>query len=517
MLFNSHIFLFLYLPLTAIVFFRLGAYSHRLAAAWLAAASLFFYGYWNPAYVGLLLGSIFFNYGIGFALARESDAGNARRKNLILALGVGADLTLLGYYKYANFFLDTANRLLEAGWGMQDILLPLGISFFTFTQIAFLVDAWSGKAREFNFIHYLLFVTYFPHLIAGPVLHHKEMMPQFARPETYRVSWENMAVGMTFLFAGMFKKVVIADSLALHATPVFAAAEAGQALSFFEAWKGTVAYTLQLYFDFSGYSDMAIGLSRMFGVKLPLNFNSPYQAVNIVEFWRRWHMTLSRFLRDYLYIPLGGNRKGPARRHVNLLATMLLGGLWHGAGWTFVVWGGLHGLYLVINHAWQRVWTRPIGTWWSRTIARSITLLAVMIAWVFFRAESFEGALHMLQAMANLPSALQGRIGPLEDLLSMLGLGFSGGYLVTQHYVDLAWLVFWVGFLWLLPNTQQWMARFQPSINVPDADLEPPAFPRFWKRLQWRPTPAWALVSVGLAMASILSMSRISEFLYFQF
>ena len=517
MLFNSHAFLFLFLPLTAVVFFRLGAYSHRLAAAWLGAASLFFYGYWNPAYVGLLLASIFFNYGIGIALAREHDAGNTRRKNLVLALGVGADLALLGYYKYANFFLDTANTLLNAGWGLQDIILPLGISFFTFTQIAFLVDAWSGKAREYSFVHYLLFVTYFPHLIAGPVLHHKEMMPQFAHPGTYRVSWENMAIGLTFLFAGMFKKVVIADSLALHATPVFAAAEAGQELSFFEAWKGTVAYTLQLYFDFSGYSDMAIGLSRMFGVKLPLNFNSPYQAVNIVEFWRRWHMTLSRFLRDYLYIPLGGNRKGPARRYANLLATMLLGGLWHGAGWTFVVWGGLHGLYLVINHAWQKCWTRPIDRWWSRALARSITLLAVMVAWVFFRAESYEGAMHMLSAMANLPSTLHGRIGPVEGWLAMLGVQFRGGHLAVEHYVDLAWLVFWIAFLWLLPNTQQWMARFQPSIDVPEKDLVPPAFPRLWQRMQWRPTATWAVITSGLAIISILNLSRISEFLYFQF
>lgn len=517
MLFNSHIFLFLFLPITAIVFFKLGAYSHRLAAAWLGAASLFFYGYWNPAYVGLLLASIFFNYGIGYALAREFDASNSRRKNLILALGVGADLALLGYYKYTNFFLGTADLLLDAGWNMQDIILPLGISFFTFTQIAFLVDAWSGKAREFNFVHYLLFVTYFPHLIAGPVLHHKEMMPQFAHKQTYRVSWDNISVGLTFLFAGMFKKVIIADSLAVHATPVFSTAETGEGLNFFLAWKGTIAYTLQLYFDFSGYSDMAIGLSRMFGVKLPLNFNSPYQAINIIDFWRRWHMTLSRFLRDYLYIPLGGNRKGRMRRYFNLMATMLLGGLWHGASWTFVAWGGLHGLYLIINHAWHRIWPRPIGTWWSRTMARSITLLGVMVAWVFFRAESFDGALYMLQAMANLPSGLQGHIGPIEDLLSTLGVGFSGGYLAAEHLVELAWLVFWIAFLWWLPNTQQWMARFEPSINVPAADLEPPTFPRFWKRLQWTPTIPWALVTAGLALISFLNMSRISEFLYFQF
>jgi alginate O-acetyltransferase complex protein AlgI len=517
MLFNSHAFLFLYLPLVLIVFFRLGAYSHRLAAAWLGAASLFFYGYWNPAYIGLLLASIFFNYGIGVALAREHDAGNPRRKNVILAVGVGADLALLGYYKYANFFLDSANQVLGAGWTLQDIILPLGISFFTFTQIAFLVDTWSGKAREYNFIHYLLFVTYFPHLIAGPVLHHKEMMPQFALPETYRLSWENMAVGLTFLFAGMFKKVIIADSLAVHATPVFSAAEAGEVLTFFTAWKGTVAYTLQLYFDFSGYSDMAIGLSRMFGVKLPLNFDSPYRAINIIDFWRRWHMTLSRFLRDYLYIALGGNRKGPALRYVNLMATMLLGGLWHGAGWTFVVWGGLHGLYLVINHAWQRLWTRPVDRWWSRALARTLTLLAVMIAWVFFRAESFEGAMHLLTAMTNLPSTLHGRIGPVEGWLGALGIQFQGGYIAAEHYADLGWLVFWVAFLWILPNTQQWMARYAPTIGVSAERLAPPTFPNFWQRYLWQPNAAWAVVASSLAIVSILGMSRISEFLYFQF
>jgi len=517
MLFNSHAFLFLFLPLTLIIFFRLGAYSHRLAAAWLGAASLFFYGYWNPAYIGLLLASIFFNYGIGFTLAREHGARNPRRKNIILAAGVGADLALLGYYKYANFFLDSANQLLGAGWALQDIILPLGISFFTFTQIAFLVDAWSGKAREYNLIHYLLFVSYFPHLIAGPVLHHKEMMPQFAQPGTYRLSWINMAVGLTFLFAGMFKKVIIADSLALHATPVFLAAETGNALTFFAAWKGIVAYTLQLYFDFSGYSDMAIGLSRMFGVKLPLNFDSPYRAINIIDFWRRWHMTLSHFLRDYLYIPLGGNRKGPMLRYVNLMITMLLGGLWHGAGWTFLVWGGLHGLYLVANHAWHKLWSRPIDRWWSRAIARSLTLLAVMVAWVFFRSESFGGAVHMLTAMTNLPGTLHGRIGPLESWLGLMGVEFGGGYIGLEQYSDLAWLAFWIAFLWILPNTQQWMAHYEPTIVISEERLAPPTFPRFWRSYLWQPNAAWAVVTAGLAITSILSMSRVTEFLYFQF
>jgi len=436
MLFNSYPFLLLFLPVTAIVFFRLGAYSHRLAAVWLGAASLFFYGYWNPAYVGLLLASIFFNYGIGFALAREHDAGRERRKKLILTLGITADLALLGYYKYANFFLDTANKLLDTGWAFQDILLPLGISFFTFTQIAFLVDAWSGKAREYNFIHYLLFVTYFPHLIAGPVLHHKEMMPQFARPQTYRFSWDNMTIGLMIFVIGLFKKVVLADGVSPYANMAFQSADAGAELDLLAAWGGALAYTAQIYFDFSGYSDMAIGLSRMFGIVLPLNFNSPYKAGNIIDFWRRWHMTLSRFLRDYLYIPLGGNRKGPVRRQINLMLTMLLGGLWHGASWNFVLWGGLHGVYLMLNHAWRSLCGRHFADVSAGTAGKlaawALTFVAVVVAWVFFRATTLGGALNMLSGMAglqgvNLPATIQPKLGGGGGFTARLGSSVCPG------------------------------------------------------------------------------------------
>ncbi len=513
MLFNSYSFLLLYLPVTAFVFFRLGAYSHKLAAAWLAAASLFFYGWWNPAYVGLLLASIFFNYGVGIALAREWDAERTARRHLILALGVGADLALLGYFKYANFFVDTANRALGLEWEMQEILLPLGISFFTFTQIAFLADAWAGKAREYNFIHYLLFVTYFPHLIAGPVLHHKEMMPQFARPETYVPAMENIAVGLTIFSIGLFKKAVLADGIAPYANAAFRAADQGESIDLLMAWGGVLAYANQIYFDFSGYSDMAIGLSRVFGVVLPLNFNSPYQATSIADFWRRWHITLSRFLRDYLYVPLGGNRRGPARRWVNLMATMLLGGLWHGASWNFVVWGGLHGLFLAVNHAWvafreARSWHR-LPTW----LAWALTFAAVLVAWVFFRATTTQGALGMLAGMAglngvSLPSAIAAPLGGVANWLAQAGvtLRLGGG---SEFVLTWGWSVALLAIALLLPNTQEIMRHYRPGLDFVSSGTRP------WAA--WRPSVAWAWAIAVLSGAGALSLSGATEFLYYQF
>lgn len=411
MLFNSYPFLFLYLPVVFVGFFWLAKHSHRLAALWLAAASVFFYGYWNPAFVKLLLESIVFNYTAGYQIG-HTNAHKPVRANLLLTGAVCANLALLGYFKYANFFLGSVGSY--TGWAVPtlEIVLPLGISFFTFTQIAFLVDVRRGIAKEYNFIHYLLFVTYFPHLIAGPILHHKQMMPQFAQADTYRANAENVAVGLLIFFIGLGKKVLLADSFSEYATPVFGATKSGIEPGFVVAWTGAIAYTLQLYFDFSGYSDMAIGLSRMFGIHLPLNFNSPYKAKNMIEFWRRWHMTLSQFLRDYLYIPLGGNRCGVLRRHVNLMATMLLGGLWHGANWTFVVWGGLHGLYLVVNLAWLTGKARlgiaeSESSLAGKIAGTSLTFVCVIVAWVFFRAETFGSAMLMLSGMANLREVTQ--------------------------------------------------------------------------------------------------------------
>jgi len=528
MLFNSYEFLFLYFPVTFAAFFAIGRYSRSLAALWLFAASLFFYGWWNPAYVSLLIGSILFNFAMGSAISREYHRGRLPWAKGLLIAAVSGDLFLLAYYKYANFFLTNANQLLGTGWHLEAVILPLGISFFTFTQIAFLVDAYRGEVKERNFIHYGLFVTYFPHLIAGPVLHHKEMMPQFAQAQTYRLHWENVSVGLTIFIIGLFKKTVLADGVAQYSTPVFDAASVGQTLTFFEAWGGALAYTFQLYFDFSGYSDMAIGLSRMFGVKLPLNFHSPYKATNIIEFWRRWHMTLSRFLRDYLYFALGGNRKGTARRYINLMVTMLLGGLWHGAGWTFLAWGGLHGLYLCINHAWMhlanRLWPKPLlPKRLGKLLAWSTTFMAVVVGWVFFRAASFDAALEILHGMAGLngmaiPNAIAVRLG--STWLMMTDLGFTS-YLGGGGQFIFTWL--WIGLLFTvvvaMPNTQQIMSRFEPVMKMHYADErnEIRLMSRVHSTLSWGPGTGWAVATGVIAALGVFAMSRISEFLYFQF
>jgi D-alanyl-lipoteichoic acid acyltransferase DltB (MBOAT superfamily) len=514
MLFNSHLFIFLFLPLTFALFFLLARASHLLAAGWLAAASLFFYGWWNPAYVALLLASIVFNYFAGMAIARAQT-----RKKAWLITAVAANLCLLGYYKYSNFFLTNAAGLMGYALPQADIILPLGISFFTFTQIAFLVDTYQGKVKEYNFLHYGLFVTYFPHLIAGPILHHAEMMPQFARAATYRMQADNVAVGLTIFFIGLFKKVMLADGIAPYVAPLFNLPGAGVAPTFLEAWCGALAYTFQLYFDFSGYSDMAVGLSLLFGVKLPINFHSPYQAVNIIDFWRRWHITLSRFLRDYLYVPLGGNRKGPSRRYMNLLMTMLLGGLWHGAGWTFVLWGLLHGVYLCVNHAWHALRMalgQDVGrsTAWGRALACTLTFAAVVVGWVVFRADSVSSATALLRGMAGLngfalPDQWLAKWGALGQWLVASGVPFSDARgLVSRGLVT--WIVILLAVVWFAPNTQQIMARFEPALLIP-RDMVPA------RRLAWRPNIAFGLLTAVLAFAAIVNLHRQSEFLYFQF
>ena len=515
MLFNSVEFVFGFLPVTALGFFLIARRSRLGAASWLTLASLFFYGWWNWVYVPLLVGSAAFNYVCGVQLARLARIGRSRAATALFATAIVANLALLGYYKYANFFLDTWASLAGHPVGAAQVILPLGISFFTFTQIAFLADVRRGYAREYNAIHYGLFVTYFPHLIAGPILHHKEMMPQFQDSRTYRASAQDFAVGLTIFAIGLFKKTVIADGIGPYAGTVFLH---GERPELFAAWGGALAYTFQLYFDFSGYSDMAIGLSRLFGVKLPLNFNSPYKAVSVVDFWRRWHMTLSRFLRDYLYIPLGGNRNGPIRRYVNLFVTMLLGGLWHGAGWTFVFWGGLHGTYLVVNHAWAALRER-LGhdadrtTALGRVAARAFTFAAVVVAWVFFRATSLEDAISIVRGMAglngaSLPAALAPYLGSARGALEQLGLGFhlGGGSRFVHQYL---WIVALLPVVMIAPNTQEILGRFEPALNFVGRKRDP--------RLSWRPTARWAAVAAVIAVCGLLSLTRASEFLYYQF
>ncbi len=412
MLFTTTTFALLFLPLVLAGFFLLGRWSETVAASWLLAASVFFYGYWMPEFTLLLLSSIAVNFWVGGRIARSLQAHQASRSGpkagTWLTIGISFNLLLLGYFKYANFFIDNINAVLGLHWSIGRVILPIGISFYTFTQIAYLADTWFGKVKEYRPIHYGLFVTYFPHLIAGPVLHHSQMMPQFADPAVYRFNPSQFVSGLVIFGIGLFKKVILADGSAPYSDAVFVPVDAGAMPTMSEAWLGALAYTFQLYFDFSGYSDMAIGLSWMFNVRLPYNFNSPYKSTNIIDFWRRWHITLSNFLRDYLYVPLGGSRNGRARRYLNLTVTMVLGGLWHGASWSFVLWGALHGIYLMVNHAFRAVAER--AAWGRRLFAlRSfalfswlLTMVAVVVAWVFFRAETLSGAARMVQGLFGL-------------------------------------------------------------------------------------------------------------------
>lgn len=516
MLFNSYSFIFLFLPITFLGMFFLSRYSHKIVALWLALASLVFYAVWDARFVLLLLASISFNYSVGYliALRRCKELSNKH----ILVAAIVINLALLAYFKYTNFFISSINDFFGVHIAVLDIILPLGISFFTFTQIAFLVDVYRGIAKEVNFVHYLLFVTYFPHLIAGPVLHHKQMMPQFANISTYKINSTNVTVGLTIFILGLAKKVLLADSFAEFPNPIFASVTAENSPMLFEAWIGALSYTLQLYFDFSGYSDMAIGISLMFNVRLPMNFNSPYKSRNIIDFWRRWHITLSHFLRDYLYIPLGGSRDGKFRRYINLLATMLLGGLWHGAGWTFVIWGGLHGLYLVINHFWRALKLRlgiTRSTVVSRFFSGALTFFAVVIAWVFFRADSYSSAVSIISGMFSLNG-----ISISESLWKVLqgshpqwldGVVMNGLAPLSRINPDRALILITVGLflIFLTPNTQQLLYRFHPILDENHELKEP--------RFQWKFNLIFAWLLGIIFVISLTFLSRVRDFLYFQF
>lgn len=388
MLFHSQAFLLLFLPLCLALYYAL-AHS-RTARKWLLIlASLVFYGYWDVRFIPLLVGSVCVNWLFARAFGRTP-------RRAVVAAGVAVNLLIIGVFKYADFFGDSLAAL--TGWQHEpwNVVLPLGISFFTFQQISYLVDLRHKGAPVYAFTDYALYVTFFPQLIAGPIVRHNEIIFQFALSPLRDGLYERLSRGVTLLVIGLLKKVVLADSLALVADPLFSLAADGTGLTMAEGWTAAGAFGLQIYFDFSGYSDMAIGLGLLFGFGLPVNFNAPYVATSIRDFWRRWHITLSRFLRDYLYIPLGGSRHGIPRQFAALLVTMLLGGLWHGAGWTFVAWGGAHGLALAASHAWTRSGLRmPAAAGWL------VTMLFVFLAWVLFRAETFGGAAEMLRSIAG--------------------------------------------------------------------------------------------------------------------
>lgn len=485
MLFNSYEFIFAFLPITFIIYFYLN--SKRLilgAKIFLVIASLFFYSYWNIIYLPLILLSIFVNYGVGLSLVNHNKIRISSKA--ILIFGIVFNVGLLGYFKYTDFFLENFNGIFGSNIPLPHIVLPLGISFFTFTQIAFLVDAYKQEAKEYSLVNYMLFVTYFPHLLAGPILHHKEMMPQFANKYNWVLNYRNIALGLFIFSIGLFKKVVIADTFATWANAGF---DTATTLNLIEAWATSLSYTFQLYFDFSGYTDMAIGISLMFNIKLPINFNSPYKAVSIQDFWRRWHMTLSRFLRDYVYIPLGGNRKGEFRTYTNLFMTFLIGGLWHGAGWTFVFWGFLHGIALVIHRAWSQ-----LGFRMNIILAWFITFNFVNIAWIFFRAKNWDDALKVLSSMFSLDNIVLPKIF-LNKLafLESYGLRFDEVTLTIGGGSDiLNFIIISIVIVFFFKNSMQLRDSFKSNIF----------------RL---------IFIVSLSVYSIFYINKFSEFLYFNF
>ena len=465
MLFNSFEFILFFLPITLIVYFLLNKQRLVVASkAWLVFASLFFYSWWNIKYLPLILCSIIFNFSIGIILRKD----NANKYKLlsnknILIFAIICNLLLLGFYKYSDFFISNVNNLADFDFSLLHIILPLGISFFTFTQIAYLVDAYKGKVKDTNYLNYSLFVTFFPHLIAGPILHHSEIMPQFDDIKRKIIDNKNLILGLSLFSIGLFKKVVIADTLSVSVNDGY---NATANLNMFAAWTLSLSYTFQLYYDFSGYTDMALGMSKMFNINLPINFNSPYKATSIQDFWRRWHITLTRFLRDYIYIPLGGNRKGELKTCINLVVTFLLGGLWHGAGWGFIIWGLLHGFALVVNRLW-----RKLGIKMNSYVAWFITFNFVNIAWVFFRAPNMCDTFNVIKAM----------------------FGFNGDAFTNILGRKIALITFGLLLLTLiLQNSMQIINDYKPKWNN-------------------------AVLIAIIFVLAVCSLNKISEFLYFQF
>ena len=543
MVFNSWSFIFAFLPVALCGTFLLARRGPVAAQYWLIAASLFFYGAWNVLYLPLLLGSIAFNYTIAARMIRSA---NQTTRTRLLWCAVAFDLGLLGYYKYTAFFIENLDALSGANYAWRSVILPLGISFYTFQQLTLLVDIGSGNVTEFRWRDFLLFVTFFPHLISGPIVHHREMMPQFQHA-TYRLNWENLAIGCVLLAFGLFKKVVLADMISDYVSPIYHGAADGQTVSLFYAWAGAIGFTLQMYFDFSGYSDMALGLARMVGIKLPMNFNSPLKAVSVIDYWARWHITLTRFLTAYVYNPIAlaqarkraargrggmaGARTSPAAFlgivAVPMLVTMFLSGLWHGAGNQFLIFGLLHGVALVINHAWRlirpRVW--PNTTQYRRVfrpVGWLLTFLVVVVALTWFHVTSVAAGANMMMGLigqhgAVLPNALQ----PSTDLAALLG--HIGVRFAETQSNDLPALWVWIAMLLaialVMPNTLEILRQWQPAVTMPTEattgrlDLAP----ALARRLRLSFTPYWALATGALATFGILGLNRVSEFLYWQF
>jgi alginate O-acetyltransferase complex protein AlgI len=508
MLFNSLPFLLVFLPVALIGFHFVGRLGRIAAVGWLTAASLVFYSYWNKAFLLVLLGSILFNFLCAQAIVRAAKGG-ARR---ILWAGIAGNVAPLVYYKYWFAILNSLGSLATPEHYFGSVVLPLGISFFTLTQIGYLVDLQQGEAKVLGILDHSFFVSFFPHLIAGPILHHREFMPQVTRRRMFRLDWDDVAVGATWFVMGLFKKVVIADQIAGHADLLFAN-PAGQPLV--RVWCGVLSYAVQLYFDFSGYSDMAIGLARMFSLRFPMNFNSPYKAKSIIEFWQRWHITLTNYLMLYIYNPIAVainrkrlaegkaiGRKGivTAEGFLRIIClptfvTMVIAGSWHGAGRQFLAFGLLHGFFISINHAWRTFVPKSMMAWGSGKLGTTasvlITFLAVLSAQIFFRADSVQDAFFVLRG----------------------AIGVNGAGIVPHTGMELlTWLALTLllAGIWCLPNTQEILSE-KPAQGAEIAGTEG------WSFLRWQPTLRWRF-AIGIAFfACFVMMKSASRFLYFQF
>lgn len=518
MLFNSYEFIFVFLPIVVAVFFILGRASRTWALGWVIAASLFFYGWWRPLNVLIIAPSILINFVLARSMQRLIRQENRGGAKAVLLLGIAFNVAFLGYFKYSNFLVGAINDAFGTQMVLARIILPLGISFITFQKIAFLIDVHAGRVESFSLREYFLFVLFFPQLIAGPIVHYREMMPQFHRV-TCRFDMSNVAVGVTLFAFGLFEKVFLADNVAQFVTPIYEQAASGGRLALLPAWVAAMGFTLQVYFDFCGYTDMALGIARFFGVRLPPNFNSPLRASSIIDFWLRWHMTLTRFLTAYLYNPLAlwltrrsaakgrpgfaGVNKSPAS-FIELLMfptvlTMLVSGIWHGAGYTFIVWGVVHGLYLTVNHAWRllgpKLWRDKVT--YERFMQPAgwvITFACVAASMVIFRSVSLKAATHVLAGMTGLQ-----------------GLGLTSGIVPKRAIL---WIAVTAFIALACPNTLQILSRYEPALG-----WKPSPHEVVTGRLRpaWGPSLAWAVAMSLVVAMGVLNLGGQSEFLYWQF
>ena len=545
MLFNSFGFIFLFLPATLVVFFAVGAASRSWALLWLILASLFFYAWWRPLNVLIIAPSIVINFVFALMLQRMSENEKARHTSrIVLLLGIAFNVAFLGYFKYIDFISGTVNDVFRTNLVLRHVILPLGISFITFQKIAFLIDVHAGRVKSFTLRDYCLFVLFFPQLIAGPIVHYREMMPQF-QTLSCRFDKENIAVALTLFMFGLFKKTFLADHIAALVSPIYEQAATTAGSSLLLAWMAAIGFTLQLYFDFSGYTDMALGIARFIGIRLPPNFNSPLQASSIIDFWLRWHMTLTRFLTAYIFNPLSlwltrrrvaKGRQGIAGHRTTvgafsyvlmfpMLLTMFVSGLWHGAGYGFVVWGVLHGFFLTINHAWRllasRIWSeRTSYERLMKPIGWLLTFLSVAAAMVFFRSPTMTAAIDLVKGMFGfngvaLPQGVYEHVGPLAVWLHRMGVSKVPTELWSAHnfVMTVIWIVVTMFVALACPNTLQILARYEPALGVKPRPFDHTGL----KAAAWSSSLAWTLGIAAITVLGILSLGEKSEFLYWQF